>query len=151
MLRPRRAALRGLPGRPIRGFLEGVSLCLERNSASESPSNRGMDRMRWLVIALTTLALTGSVPAVSAQNTQDTSRPSFAKPADKPTTISVDAKLVNVPVVVRDKKGALVQSLAKDDFNLQVDGKQQAIRYFDLDTNLPLQLGLLVDTSMSMA
>ena len=64
-------------------------------------------------------------------------------------TISVDARLVNLPVIVRDKKGALVQSLTKSDFALSVDGRPQAIRYFDRDNNLPLTLGLLVDTSMS--
>ncbi len=65
------------------------------------------------------------------------------------TTLSVDARLVNLPVIVRDKKGALVQTLTKDDFVLSVDGKQQTIRYFDRDNDLPLTLGLLVDTSMS--
>jgi VWFA-related protein len=70
-------------------------------------------------------------------------------PPTAPTTIAVDARLVNLPVVVRDKKGALIQNLNKDDFTLQVDGKPQTIRYFDKDTNLPLTLGLLVDTSQS--
>ena len=76
-----------------------------------------------------------------------------ATPEQTPTstapTIAVDARLVNLPVVVRDKKGALIQNLTKDDFILQVDGKPQTIRYFDKDTNLPLTLGLLVDTSLS--
>jgi VWFA-related protein len=71
------------------------------------------------------------------------------KPASSPETIAVDARLVNLPVVVRDKKGALVQNLTKDDFTLQVDGHPQTIRYFDIDANLPLTLGLLVDTSLS--
>jgi VWFA-related protein len=70
-------------------------------------------------------------------------------PASTAPTIAVDARLVNLPVVVRDKKGALIQNLTKDDFILQVDGKPQTIRYFDKDTNLPLTLGLLVDTSLS--
>lgn len=65
------------------------------------------------------------------------------------TTLSVDARLVNLPVVVRDKKGALVSGLTKEDFSLQVDGHPQTIRYFDIDTNLPLTLGLLIDTSLS--
>ncbi|WP_158943932.1 VWA domain-containing protein [Granulicella sp. S190] len=70
-------------------------------------------------------------------------------PASTAQTIAVDARLVNLPVVVRDKKGALVQTLTKEDFTLQVDGKPQTVRYFDKDTNLPLTLGLLVDTSQS--
>ena len=74
--------------------------------------------------------------------------PAQAPPSTAPT-IAVDARLVNLPVVVRDKKGALIQNLTKDDFVLQVDGKPQTIRYFDKDTNLPLILGLLVDTSLS--
>src|SRR5665213_829968 len=70
-------------------------------------------------------------------------------PFSTAATLSVDARLVNLPVVVRDKKGALVQNLTKADFTLQVDGHPQTIRYFDLDSNLPLTLGLLVDVSAS--
>ena len=54
-----------------------------------------------------------------------------------------------IPVVVRDKKGALIGNLGKDDFALTVDRQAKAIRYFDRDDHLPLTLGLLVDTSMS--
>jgi VWFA-related protein len=64
-------------------------------------------------------------------------------------TLSVDARLVNIPVVVHDKKGALVQNLTKDNFVLRVDDKAQTIRYFNIDKDLPLTLGLLVDTSLS--
>jgi VWFA-related protein len=71
-------------------------------------------------------------------------------PQTPPPTISVQAELVNLPVVVRDKNGALVTTLSKDDFALAVDGRPQTIRYFDRDNNLPLTLGLLVDTSGSV-
>ncbi len=64
-------------------------------------------------------------------------------------TLHAEARLVSVPVVVRDKKGALVKGLTKSDFTLAVDGQVQTIRYFDLDKDAPLVLGLLVDTSMS--
>ncbi len=60
---------------------------------------------------------------------------------------SADARLVNVPVVVLDKKGALVQNLTKDDFTLLVDKKPAAITSFGSSADLPLTLGLLVDTS----
>jgi VWFA-related protein len=77
-------------------------------------------------------------------------KPAAIPPADSTvTTLSVDARLVNLPVVVRDKKNALVQNLTKADFTLQVDGHPQTIRYFDIDSNLPLTLGLLVDNSLS--
>ncbi len=57
--------------------------------------------------------------------------------------------MVTLPVTVRDKKGKIVRDLTKDDFELQEDGKPQTIRYFSQETNLPLTVGLLVDTSMS--
>jgi VWFA-related protein len=73
-----------------------------------------------------------------------------AKTPDTPTTtLSVEAKVVTLPVTVRDKKGKIVRNLTKDDFTLEEDGKPQTIRYFNQDTNLPLTIGLLVDTSMS--
>jgi VWFA-related protein len=72
-------------------------------------------------------------------------------PAQTPApVISVKAELVNLPVVVRDKNGALVTTLSRNDFALAVDGRPQAIRYFDRDNDLPLTLGLLVDVSGSV-
>ncbi len=77
--------------------------------------------------------------------------PCFAQesPHDPATTISVDVKVVTLPVTVRDKHGQIIRNLTKDDFELQEDGRLQAIRYFSQETNLPLTLGLLVDTSLS--
>src|ERR1700691_2037072 len=64
-------------------------------------------------------------------------------------TISVNVKLVTMFATVRDKHGALIRNLTKDDFVLQQDGHPQTITYFAPDSDLPLTLGLLVDTSMS--
>src|SRR5271156_3098448 len=64
-------------------------------------------------------------------------------------TISVNVKLVTMFAAVRDKHGALIRNLTKDDFVLQQDGHPQAITYFAPDSDLPLTLGLLVDTSGS--
>jgi VWFA-related protein len=72
-----------------------------------------------------------------------------AEPAATAPTISVDANLVNIPVVIHDKHGALIQDLPKDQFQLWVDKKPVDIRYFNRDTNLPLTLGLIVDVSPS--
>ena len=63
--------------------------------------------------------------------------------------ISVDVKVVNVLATVRDKHGDLVSNLGKDDFVLEEDGRPQTIAYFSHETDLPLALGLLVDTSGS--
>jgi VWFA-related protein len=98
--------------------------------------------------------------AASAQQEKPATKPATttatsSAPADIPTsgsapTINVQAKLVVMPAIVRDKKGALVNDLKKENFSLEVDGQAQAIRYFDHDTDVPLTLGLLVDVSGSM-
>src|SRR5271170_5339547 len=64
-------------------------------------------------------------------------------------TISANVKLVTMFATVRDKHGALIRNLTKDDFVLQQDGHPQAITYFAPDSDRPLTLGLLVDTSGS--
>ena len=58
-------------------------------------------------------------------------------------------EVVNILATVRDKKGGLVANLEKDDFHLSEDGKPVSIRYFSRETDLPLTLGLLIDTSGS--
>ena len=64
-------------------------------------------------------------------------------------TISVNVKMVTMFATVRDKHGQLIRNLTKDDFALEQDGHPQTISYFAPDSDLPLTLGLLVDTSMS--
>src|SRR5258707_5900428 len=64
-----------------------------------------------------------------------------------PIPLSVSA--VNLVASVRDKHGNLVRNLSKDDFTLDQDGNPQSITYFAKDSDLPLTLGLLVDTSLS--
>ncbi len=88
---------------------------------------------------------TPSTPAASA-----TQAAPQAAPGGSQTTLSVNARLVTLPVVVRDKKDKIVSGLTKDDFILTEDGRPETIRYFNLDTNLPLTLALNVDTSGSM-
>jgi VWFA-related protein len=65
------------------------------------------------------------------------------------TTFSTDVSVVNVFATVRDKQLKIVNSLAADDFVLTEDGRPQQIKYFSQETDLPLTLGLLVDTSLS--
>jgi len=92
------------------------------------------------LISCQILALVGLLFANRAARGQD---PTSA------TTLSVDVKVVTLPVTVRDKHGQIVRNLTKDDFILAEDGHPQTIRYFAQEANLPLTLGLLVDTSMS--
>ena len=64
-------------------------------------------------------------------------------------TFSAEVKVVNVLATVRNNKGEVVRNLTKDDFILEEEGRPQAIRYFSQESDLPLTLGLLVDTSGS--
>jgi VWFA-related protein len=64
-------------------------------------------------------------------------------------SIKVDVDLVNILTSVRDKRGALIPSLQKEDFTILEDGKAQPIKYFTKETDLPLTIGLLVDVSGS--
>lgn len=68
---------------------------------------------------------------------------------DDTPTFSTDVKVVNVFATVRAKNGEFMRTLSKDDFSLLENGHPQAIRYFSRETNLPLTLGLMVDTSLS--
>jgi VWFA-related protein len=70
-------------------------------------------------------------------------------PGQDEATFKSDVRVVSVLASVRDKKGAFVRDLSKDDFSLIEDGRPQTITYFARETNLPLTLGLMVDTSMS--
>jgi VWFA-related protein len=63
--------------------------------------------------------------------------------------ISVEVKTVSVLAVVRDKHGKIIPDLKKEDFQLDEDGRTQKIDYFARESDLPLRLGLLVDTSLS--
>jgi VWFA-related protein len=64
-------------------------------------------------------------------------------------TISVEVKEVTLYATVRDKHGKIIANLNKDNFALDEDGRPQTIAYFARESDLPLTLGLLVDTSMS--
>jgi VWFA-related protein len=57
--------------------------------------------------------------------------------------------VVNVLANVHNNKGEVVKDLKQEDFDLEEDGRPQTIKYFSRETNLPLTLGLMVDTSGS--
>ena len=62
---------------------------------------------------------------------------------------STSVNVVNVLATVRDKQGKVVHDLTQDEFIIQEDGRPQTIRYFSHQGDLPLTLGLLIDTSGS--
>ncbi len=91
----------------------------------------------------------------SALVAQTPPRPAPALPgqANRPQedqTISVNVDLVNVLFTVADRKGKFITNLKKEDFRVFEDDKQQVVTNFSSETDLPLTIALLVDTSGSI-
>jgi VWFA-related protein len=66
------------------------------------------------------------------------------------STSSAGVEIVNAFVTVRDKKGTLIKDLTQEDFTLKEDGHKQTISNFSSEVDLPLTIGLIVDTSPSI-
>jgi Ca-activated chloride channel homolog len=64
--------------------------------------------------------------------------------------VRVDVRLVNIIATVTDSHGRYVPNLTQDDFILEEDGKRQQISHFSEDVNVPVSVGVLLDTSGSM-
>src|ERR1039458_6072634 len=112
-------------------------------SVSRSMNRMNMTRFQTITAyAVSMLALAWLPPTTPGQH------PATDKPS---LTMHVQAREVLLPVTVRDKHGALVTDLQKSDFTLTEDGRPQVIKSFARETNLPFQLGLLVDTSRSVS
>jgi len=91
------------------------------------------------LVLISALAL--SIPAALLLAQDDASKDNV--------TLKVEVNLVNILFNVRDKKGGLVGNLNKDDFKVFEDGKEQEVKYFNRETDLPLTIGLLIDVSAS--
>ncbi len=108
-------------------------------------------RPRQLCAPLTIVALIGSLVMsqagsagrVLAQDQKNDNPPVAQKP------LRVQTSLVNLFATVRDSHHALVPNLTKDDFHIFEDGQEQKVAFFSKEMNLPITLGLLIDTSGS--
>jgi VWFA-related protein len=72
-----------------------------------------------------------------------------ADQSDQTPTFTSNVNVVNVFFNVKDKHGNLIPNLKKEDFQILEDGKPQNIKYFSAESNQPLTLGILIDTSAS--
>jgi len=72
----------------------------------------------------------------------------FLRGQDDPTFRS-DVKVVNILANVLTRDHQIVRDLTKDDFTILENGRPQTIGYFAKQSDLPLTIGLMVDTSMS--
>src|ERR1700689_915600 len=66
------------------------------------------------------------------------------------TRIIQTVNLVDILFTVLNRRNKLVPDLERDDFKISDDKIPQAIRYFSKQTDLPLRIGLLMDTSNSI-
>jgi VWFA-related protein len=111
-----------------------------------------------LALTLATLASQNLI----AQNSSSQNSAASESPSQSPDSQSnaeaqdqsVETLKVNVDVVqlffnVKDKHGALIPNLNKDNFALFEDGHPQVIKYFKAESDLPLTLGMLIDSSGS--
>jgi VWFA-related protein len=90
-----------------------------------------------------------SGPAAAPATNQAAGQATAPSPGQQGPPIAVEVKMVKMLATVRDKKDHLINNLTKDDFAVEQDGHAQTITYFAQESNQPLTLGLLVDTSMS--
>src|SRR5579863_8139106 len=95
------------------------------------------------MVALLMASVVAQQPAQSApsQQSQDDQKPS--------ETLKVNVNVVQLFFNVKDKHGALIPNLTKDDFDIAEDGKPQTVKYFTAESNLPLTLGIMIDSSGS--
>jgi len=104
------------------------------------------------LLLLTVLLAMPALQLAFAQSSQQ-APPAQSQPSQddqKPTeTLKVNVNVVQLFFNVKDKHGALIPNLTKTDFDIAEDGKPQTIKYFTAESNLPLTLGIMIDSSGS--
>ena len=88
--------------------------------------------------------------ALQAQKPAREAAPAQTAADSDATRILVDVTRVNVLFTVTDKKGRFITDLARDDFQVIENKKPQSIMEFTAESDLPLRLAILVDTSNSV-
>src|SRR4026208_573278 len=96
-----------------------------------------MGVMKASVLTLVAGIVLSALPAViQSQGSQD--------------TLKVSVDLVNVQFSVTDRRGRFIPGLKAEDFVLEEDNKRQEILHFTKENELPLTIGMLIDTSPSV-
>jgi Ca-activated chloride channel homolog len=118
-------------------------------------------RPLWIsvLLAMTLLVTSASDRAQQSTPTSGTQQPEAPSPQTPPSSgpagqnpgrITQTVSLVDVLFTVLNRRNKLVPDLEKDDFKIWDDKTPQSIRYFSKQTDLPLRIGLLMDTSNSI-
>ncbi len=97
-------------------------------------------------VAVSIAALAGIAAASFALRAQQ------SQPAESPDSAPIVAEVtrVNMLFTVTDKKGRFVTDLTRNDFQVFESKKRQEIMEFTSETDLPLRLAILIDTSNSI-
>ena len=104
----------------------------------------------WLILLCWFLVGTLAAQDSSSSSTSKQTTTSTAGQSSSITTIRVPVDLVNVLLTVTDKKSHLVLNLNKDDLRVIENNQPQQIRFFSRETDLPLRIGMLIDSSNSI-
>lgn len=98
-------------------------------------------------LGLPLTSLRGQQPP--AQPAPQTASPQIRKP-NQPPTLRVSTGLVHLVATVADRHRRFVTDLGQNDFRVLEDGRPQKIQFFGRETDLPLRIGVLLDTSNSI-
>jgi len=102
------------------------------------------------MLALTVLCSAGPLSLAQQASQPSTSQEQKPDDSQQPTeTLKVNVNVVQLFFNVKDKHGALIPNLTKNDFEVSEDSKPQTIKYFTAESNLPLTLGIMIDASGS--
>lgn len=104
--------------------------------------------MKFVVVTFAALGIAASA-CLYPMYAQQQGQPAPA-PSDDDVRIVTSVTRVNMLFTVTDKKGRFVTDLTKNDFEIAERKKPQKIAEFTSETDLPLRLGILVDTSNSI-
>jgi VWFA-related protein len=105
-----------------------------------------------VALSLSFSALAQNSPAPAPTGAAQDAAPAAPndQPQDQPTaTLKVNVEVVQLFFNVKDKHGALIPHLNKENFDLFEDNQGQTIKYFKAESDLPLTLGILIDSSGS--
>ena len=109
-----------------------------------------------VVIVVLTWSLAATAQNSAAQGTMSSqAKPAGSSPElqdqsqESTETLKINVEVVQLFFNVKDKHGALIPNLSKENFDIFEDGKPQTIKYFKAESDLPLTLGILIDSSGS--
>ena len=102
-----------------------------------------------MVMALLLVGLLWPAAIAQAQQSGSQAASNEQEGDQSVSTLQVNVNVVNLFFNVKDKHGTLIPDLKRDDFKVIEDGHPQTIKYFTAETDQPLTLGILIDSSVS--